>query len=475
MTQTPFSNHYNHLKYRMAVGFSLAFFVVISFLSASILYQTNLMLSNKVLDLTSLLDRQVTVALNSVIQDTEQRMNILFLPTGNEPPEMVFNGRFTALQSTGEFAVVYQDGTVRGHIDEKSAAVLGKPLYSVLNGYLPEGKTDRTWITADDLSTGQVYYIRRHSPQSIIITTMNVGLLGKMISNASLSSGIVLRVIANNGLILYSSNQEEIGTTVDSGEISLLNGRVDQPKIVNRQLYVINRSSNGWLIAATADTRNILSERNELIQYVLIICFIAMSFIVIFCIVFSMNLTMPIDTLVRRLYNQSIRDQDTKLFLKEHFGECVRQMLEEGENEKFALIQLDIDNFKQMHDMRGNTFCNRIIKELADAMQATFPENALLGRIGNDRFMVFAQLPGDSFQQIHNWCLAIQDSFRERVEKTENATGISVSSGVVLVPEHGTDFDLICELSDRAVFAIKREGKNGYHIYTVDDDVNVWK
>jgi len=473
MTVTPFTNHYKHLKYRMVFGFSLAFLITTAFLAGTIVYQSNNMMTGKVLEMTNVLTNQVTVAVDSLIKTYEERMNVLFLPTGNEPADMVFKGRFSALQHSASFALVHKDGRIEGSISDASIASLGKPLYQVLNMAITSD--EGTWITADDLSSGEVFYVRRFSPDSCIITSIHINQIRNLVSNSSLSEGLVIRVVASNGLVLYSTQEYETGMGIDSGELNLLNSRIDTPKIDWKQMNVITRCSNGWLVTASARTADILQERSKIVQYALIMFFIAIGFILVFCIVFSMNLTMPIDTLVRRLYNQSIRDQDTKLFLKDYFGECVKSKIEQNQAENFALIQLDIDNFKQMHDMRGNTFCNRIITELADAMQTTFPDDAILGRIGHDRFMVFTRLPGDSFQQIHQWCLTIQDSFRDRVEKTENATGISVSCGIVLVPEHGTDFDLICELSDRAVFSIKREGKNGYHIYTPGDDVNVWK
>ncbi len=481
---SPFGANYQHVKYKMALGFSLAFIVVSTVLTVTFLLHTNALMTKKVLSLADNIAGQIVISMNSIIGNQENMMNVLFLPEGEPVPgavsndnelSVVFMSRFRSLQNFRNFALVYSDGTISGNLDDASIAALGKPLFAVLSSFLKSQNEDWGWITDDDLSSGQVFFLRRLSPSIIVLSSLAVSEFDRNITgNQVVSNPFIFRVISPNGMVLYSTNKNESGNCLDVGEVGLLYSRLNKPQIQNKQVSVVQKCDNGWIVTLTAETSEILKEQATMLRFFVITLFIVCSFIIIFCIAFSMNLTMPIDTLVRRLYEQSIRDSDTKLFLKDHFGECVKSRLENQSSEKYAMIQIDIDNYKQMHDMRGNTFCTRIISELADAMLATFPEDSIFGRIGHDRFMVFARLPGDSFQSIHHWCLAINDSFRERVEKTENATGVSVSCGVVLVPEHGTDFDMICELSDRAVFAIKRDGKNGYHIYN-DDDMNLWK
>ncbi len=478
---TTANNHYNALKFKMSFGFAGAFLVVMAFLAFSVIYQANRMITNKVLELTHDLSLQATAAIDSVIESTESMMNVLFLPvnpTANgEMPDAdtVFMSRLQAIQNSRDFAVVYRDGRIIGSLTDESIAALGKPLYTVLSSTVNNYENSRGWLTADDLSSRQIYYLRKINEDSLAIASVNVSDIANCIYNSNLSNGLVLRFIAPNGLILFSTDTMENGMTIAFNEIGLLFSRLGQAQIVNKQLTVVDQCKNGWLVTIMADTDYILKEKNALISFILVVFFVCLSLVFVFCIVFSLHLIMPIETLVRRLSDQCIRDADTKLYLKEHFGEEVKQIIESQVEDKYALIQLDIDNFQQMHEMRGNSFCSRLIKELADAMLATFPEESIFGRIDNDRFMVFVTLPGDSFQTIHQLCLSVQDSFRERVERAENATGVSVSAGVVLVPEHGTDFDLLCELSDRAVFAIKKNGRNGYHIYNPEDDVDMWK
>ncbi|MDI1288843.1 MAG: bifunctional diguanylate cyclase/phosphodiesterase, partial [bacterium] len=61
--------------------------------------------------------------------------------------------------------------------------------------------------------------------------------------------------------------------------------------------------------------------------------------------------------------------------------------------ERFGLVLLDIDNFKEINDTYGREISDRALREIASRMQTVFPVGATVARIGGDDFV--AVVPGD--------------------------------------------------------------------------------
>ena len=53
-----------------------------------------------------------------------------------------------------------------------------------------------------------------------------------------------------------------------------------------------------------------------------------------------------------------------------------------------ALLLVDIDNFKDINDLRGHAVGDRVIREVAHAIKARLGPDVLLGRLGGDEFAV---------------------------------------------------------------------------------------
>ena len=77
-------------------------------------------------------------------------------------------------------------------------------------------------------------------------------------------------------------------------------------------------------------------------------------------------------------------DNLTDLFNRDVIVEYVGKLI--SENKKFALIIIDLDNFKYINDGYGHLFGDHVLKQYADALKKIFKERGVLGRYGGDEF-----------------------------------------------------------------------------------------
>ena len=84
-----------------------------------------------------------------------------------------------------------------------------------------------------------------------------------------------------------------------------------------------------------------------------------------------------------------------------------------------------------------------------------------MARIGGDEFVIISSsLPDGSIAERIATSLIWQISRPIRIEADEVA--VSASIGIAFYPENGTTAEELIRAADKAMYAIKREGKNAF-------------
>ncbi|HET7702959.1 MAG TPA: GAF domain-containing protein [Candidatus Limnocylindrales bacterium] len=129
--------------------------------------------------------------------------------------------------------------------------------------------------------------------------------------------------------------------------------------------------------------------------------------------------------------------------------------------EPFSLIMLDLDDFKSVNDELGHQAGDRLLTEIARAIEAAGRESDRVFRYGGDEFALV--LPGTD----HGSALGVAERVRAAIHALGNpgtpwaASGleISVSMGVATFPSDGSTAEEILLAADRASFYAKRTGR----------------
>jgi len=133
-------------------------------------------------------------------------------------------------------------------------------------------------------------------------------------------------------------------------------------------------------------------------------------------------------------------------------------------NSSIDVMFMDIDNFKSVNDMYGHEKGDETLIEFAKILTANAPDNSLVVRLGGDEFVVMIQ--GDFAKtEIANIAENIQADVKRLKSKHRAFEVISVSIGIVQGYKVSGGLDGALNLSDKAMYFAKEQGKDKYLFY----------
>ena len=136
-----------------------------------------------------------------------------------------------------------------------------------------------------------------------------------------------------------------------------------------------------------------------------------------------------------------------------------------GSSDAFALLLIDLDNFKRINDLFGHLCGDYVIEQTAEALQSAFPDAAGIGRVGGDEFAVALYGPAAARPEAASRQL-IQSlvSLQWRDEPVHACCSI----GICRTAHPDVAYRKLYELADHALYQAKRLGKGRYYIFTPD-------
>lgn len=122
-----------------------------------------------------------------------------------------------------------------------------------------------------------------------------------------------------------------------------------------------------------------------------------------------------------------------------------------------CFIILDVDHFKSINDRCGHPEGDRILKEVAERLQAVFGGKGILGRLGGDEFVALLHEPMTE-REVEKLLYTLKERLREiRVE------GESITCSIGVIPaEPEYTIDGLYRNADRLLYEAKKKGKDQF-------------
>lgn len=121
---------------------------------------------------------------------------------------------------------------------------------------------------------------------------------------------------------------------------------------------------------------------------------------------------------------------------------------------KLAVLQLDLDRFKEVNDTYGHRVGDLALREVATRLATCIRPGDTLARSGGDEFTVISDVETREAVDALVTSLAFALSGAIRIDGHQVQTGLSI--GVALYPDDGSDPDQLHAAADRAMYAVKR-------------------
>ncbi len=142
--------------------------------------------------------------------------------------------------------------------------------------------------------------------------------------------------------------------------------------------------------------------------------------------------------------------------------ECARS---ERSNQPFALLVIDIDNFKTINDTHGHAAGDACLQHFTLMAQTRLRAGDLLARTGGDEFCIM--LPASTVREAALIARRIVEVCRDDAAGcTGNEVPLSVSIGVAQWSREISAFpDRLIAAADHALYVAKKEGRDRYAVY----------
>ena len=164
------------------------------------------------------------------------------------------------------------------------------------------------------------------------------------------------------------------------------------------------------------------------------------------------------------LKRQAEHDPMTGVLNRGAFDQILRAM--EKDRRNFALILVDVDDFKSVNDTYGHAVGDVILKRVSKLLAEGFRSIDHVCRIGGDEFaVVMMDVTGDLGYTIED---KIDEINHQLAAQDENVPAVSLSAGAAFTDRKNPGESLFKD-ADRAMYYVKNHGRNGCHIYSAED------
>ena len=128
-------------------------------------------------------------------------------------------------------------------------------------------------------------------------------------------------------------------------------------------------------------------------------------------------------------------------------------------NEKFAVMVLDIDHFKNFNDTYGHQWGDTVLKHVARTLAAAKRNEDVMGRIGGEEFLILLTALDEHIAEDAANRLREKLASLPIVAAGQGVT-VTISAGLAIFPLDGRDWESLFSVADARLYAAKREGRN---------------
>ncbi len=162
-----------------------------------------------------------------------------------------------------------------------------------------------------------------------------------------------------------------------------------------------------------------------------------------------------VDYLARLARYDRLTGLPNRNFLEDRLANLIASGERHGS--RFALILIDVNNFKKINDIHGHAVGDQVLKAFARQLMLTSRTSDTFGRFGGDEFLYLIDR-SVSDEAVELACSRLTNALSFTVEFDEVGLSLSSSIGAAFFPSDGTTPDELLTAADRAMVTAKANG-----------------
>jgi diguanylate cyclase (GGDEF)-like protein/PAS domain S-box-containing protein len=134
-------------------------------------------------------------------------------------------------------------------------------------------------------------------------------------------------------------------------------------------------------------------------------------------------------------------------------------------NSMFAVLFIDLDQFKVINDSFGHQFGDQLIQKVADRISAELRMDDTVARFGGDEFVIILSEVHDE-KDISHVAEKLLFVIKQGYYIKGHEINISASIGISVFPNDADSAEVLLQSADSAMYQSKELGRNAYRFYT---------
>lgn len=168
----------------------------------------------------------------------------------------------------------------------------------------------------------------------------------------------------------------------------------------------------------------------------------------------------------RRIEFLATHDPLTELPNRLLFLDRVRQAIARGErgNYMFAVVFIDLDDFKVVNDSLGHAAGDALLIEVAKLLRSLVRAVDTVARFGGDEFALLIE--NTSIREVESTARRLCAAISRSIYLGDQMAHVGASVGIAVFPEDSKDAEILLKHADTAMYEAKAKGKSAYQFFT---------
>ena len=165
-------------------------------------------------------------------------------------------------------------------------------------------------------------------------------------------------------------------------------------------------------------------------------------------------------------------DALTGLWNRESLLARIAGCLDTSDRSAFALVLIDLDDFRDVNDAFGHAYGDRLLETVAERLDALAGPQDLVARLGGDEFaFLMREIPPD--WDFGAACHRIREALAEAINLDIASVRPSASYGVVMSPPYSGDAQAMLRDAETAMYVSKQAGRDRWTLFADQQRVDV--
>ena len=161
-----------------------------------------------------------------------------------------------------------------------------------------------------------------------------------------------------------------------------------------------------------------------------------------------------------KMKENSKRDSLLNIYNRKYFFDVIeKKAIKNKVGKNYAIVMVDIDNFKAINDKYGHLFGDKALISSVDFIKRFTKKADIIARYGGEEIIIYMEF--EKPEEVIVSVKSIKKCFEDNIITHDDRTcEMTASFGIAFYPKDGHSIETVLKLADKFLYKAKEEGKN---------------